>query len=116
MPAQPYEMGSEFFGAMYPVYVRGLAYLKARQGEPAAAEFSKILSHRGIAKNSPLAALAQLQLARAQAMQWRQAGGASVVPGFPVLVEAGGRGVDPPQASAGGVSEAQRLTNATGRK
>ena len=48
--------------------MRGLAYLKAKQGEPAAAEFNKILSHRGIAKNSPLAALAQLQLARAQAM------------------------------------------------
>jgi len=67
-PAQPYEMGSEFFGAMYPVYVRGLAYLKARQGEPAAAEFNKILTHRGVSKNSPLAALAQLQMARAQAI------------------------------------------------
>ena len=61
-------MGSEFFGAMYPVYVRGLAYLKARQGEPAAAEFNKILTHRGVSKNSPLAALAQLQMARAQAI------------------------------------------------
>jgi|HubBroStandDraft_4_1064222.scaffolds.fasta_scaffold01963_2 serine/threonine protein kinase/tetratricopeptide (TPR) repeat protein len=67
-PALPYELGSQFFGSFYPVYVRGLAYLKARQGEPAAAEFNKILSRRGIAKNSPLGALAQLQLARAQAM------------------------------------------------
>ena len=67
-PALPYEQGSQFFGVFYPVYVRGLAYLKARQGEPAAAEFNKILSHRGIAKNSPLGAFAQLQLARAQAM------------------------------------------------
>ena len=53
---------------MYPIYIRGLAYLRAKQGEEAAAEFKKILAHRGIAKNSPLAALAQLQLARAQAM------------------------------------------------
>jgi eukaryotic-like serine/threonine-protein kinase len=67
-PALPYELGSPFFGQVYPIYVRGLAYLKARQGGPAAAEFSKILSHRGVAKNSPLGALALLQLARAQAL------------------------------------------------
>jgi len=66
--ALPYELGSQFFGQVYPIYVRGLAYLKAKQGQPAAAEFNKILSHRGITKNSPLGALAQLQLARAQAM------------------------------------------------
>ncbi len=66
--ALPYELGNQGFGAMYPIYVRGLAYLQARQGEQSAAEFNKILSHRGIAKNSPLAALSQLQLARAQAM------------------------------------------------
>src|SRR5208337_2030964 len=66
--AQAYELGNQGFGILYPVYVRGLAYLKAKQGEQAAAEFKKILSHPGIAKNSPLAALSQLQLARADVM------------------------------------------------
>ncbi len=66
--AQAYELGNQGYGILYPVYIRGLAYLKAKQGEQAAAEFTKILTHRGIAKNSPLAALSQLQLARAEVM------------------------------------------------
>jgi eukaryotic-like serine/threonine-protein kinase len=66
--ALPYELGNEGYGVLYPVYIRGLAYLKAKQGRQAAAEFNKVLSHRGIARNSPLAALAQLQMARAQVM------------------------------------------------
>ena len=45
-----------------------MAYLQAKQGERAAAEFNKILTHRGLMKNSPLVALAQLQLGRAQGM------------------------------------------------
>src|SRR5208337_3438920 len=66
--AEAYELGNQGSGILYPVYVRGLAYLKAKQAEQAAGEFKKILAHRGIAKNSPLAALSQLQLARALAM------------------------------------------------
>ena len=66
--ASLYELGNQGFGILYPVYVRGLSYLKAKQAEQAAGEFKKILAHRGIAKNSPLAALSQLQLARALAM------------------------------------------------
>lgn len=65
-PAFRYELGNQGFGPMYPAYLRGLAYLKLRQGEQAAGEFSKILSHRGLMQNSPLAALSHLQLARAQ--------------------------------------------------
>ena len=53
---------------MCPTYVRGKAYLQARQGQQAAAEFTKLLQHRGIVQNSPLGALAQLQLARSQAL------------------------------------------------
>jgi eukaryotic-like serine/threonine-protein kinase len=52
-------------GTMYPVYVRGEAYLKAGQGRQAAQEFQKILDHRGIVLNFPLGALAHLQLGRA---------------------------------------------------
>ena len=54
---------------LYPVYVRGEAYLAAHQGREAAAEFQKILDHRGIVLNEPIGALAHLQLGRAYAMQ-----------------------------------------------
>ena len=55
--------------SLYPVYVRGEAYLAAHKGEEAAAEFQKILDHRGIVLNEPIGALAHLQLCRAYAMQ-----------------------------------------------
>jgi Tfp pilus assembly protein PilF len=54
---------------MYPVYVRGEAYLAVHQGSEAAAEFQKILDHRGVVLNEPIGALAHLGLARAYAMQ-----------------------------------------------
>jgi tetratricopeptide (TPR) repeat protein len=54
---------------LYPVYVRGEAYLAAYQGSEAAPEFQKILDHRGIVLNEPIGALAHLQLGRAYAMQ-----------------------------------------------
>jgi eukaryotic-like serine/threonine-protein kinase len=53
---------------LYPVYVRGQAYLAAHNGAAAAAEFQKILDHRGIVQNLPLGALAHLQLGRAYAL------------------------------------------------
>lgn len=67
----PSEGGSEFLlGAsnLYPAYVRGLAYLAAHQGPEAAAEFQKILDHRGIVVCDPIGALARLQLGRAYAL------------------------------------------------
>jgi eukaryotic-like serine/threonine-protein kinase len=54
-----------FFGALYPVYVRGEAYLTAHQGEKAAVEFRRILEHRGIVGSDPMGAVAHLQLGRA---------------------------------------------------
>jgi tetratricopeptide (TPR) repeat protein len=69
--AAPYELGAPpssflgFFGALYPIYVRGQAYLAAHQGAEAAAEFRKILDHRGIVVSDPIGALAHLQLGRA---------------------------------------------------
>ena len=65
--AAPYELG--LWGGLYPVYVRGEAYLSAHKGSEAAAEFQKILDHRGIVVNSPIGALAHLQIGRAYAMQ-----------------------------------------------
>ena len=73
--AVPYELGTQRswihgnFGALYPVYVRGLAYLALHQGAEAAAEFRKILDHPGIVISDPVGAVARLQLARAYTMQ-----------------------------------------------
>jgi serine/threonine protein kinase/Flp pilus assembly protein TadD len=55
--------------SLYPAYVRGQAHLSAHQGREAAAEFQKILDHRGIVLNDPIGALAHLQLGRAYALQ-----------------------------------------------
>jgi eukaryotic-like serine/threonine-protein kinase len=54
---------------LYPVYVRGEAYLAAHQGAEAATEFQKILDHRGITVSDPIGALAHLQIGRAYALQ-----------------------------------------------
>jgi eukaryotic-like serine/threonine-protein kinase len=71
--ARPYELGSpsniSMSLSLYPVYVRGLAYLSAKQGTRAAAEFQEILTHRGIVQTEPIGSLAQLGLARAYALQ-----------------------------------------------
>ena len=64
--AFPYETG--FASRLAPSYVRGQAYLKARQGKDAAAEFQKILDHRGVCQTSPACALSHLQLGRARAL------------------------------------------------
>ena len=56
------------FGALYPIYVRGLAYLDARQGADAAAEFQKMIDYRGALGTDPVSALARLQLGRAYAL------------------------------------------------
>jgi tetratricopeptide (TPR) repeat protein len=69
--AGAYELGSPrsaihgFFGALYPIYVRGAAYLALHQGAEAATEFQKILEHRGIVVSDAIGALAHLQLGRA---------------------------------------------------
>jgi serine/threonine protein kinase/tetratricopeptide (TPR) repeat protein len=66
--AAPYELGTpqQFeLGTMYPVFLRGLAYLRSGKNVQAAAEFQKFMDHRGVVINFPLGALARLQLARA---------------------------------------------------
>ena len=72
-PAASYDLGMSTSGnynwnLLYPVFVRGEAYLAAHQGPEAAAEFQKILDHRGLVVNEPIAALAHLQLGRAYAL------------------------------------------------
>ncbi len=69
--AVPYDFaipGTAFyakFGGLYPAYIRGQAYLAAGRGQEAAAEFQKVLDHRGIVLADPIGALAHLQLGRA---------------------------------------------------
>jgi eukaryotic-like serine/threonine-protein kinase len=75
--AIPYELGAPTVGgseyllgaaSLYPAYIRGRAYLAARQGTEAAGEFQKIVDHRGIVLSDPIGALAHLQLGRAYAL------------------------------------------------
>lgn len=68
-PTVPYELAySRAFASLYPAYLRGIAYLQAGQGAEAAAEFRKMLDYPGITLNFVTAALAHLQLARAQTL------------------------------------------------
>jgi ATP/maltotriose-dependent transcriptional regulator MalT len=70
--AAPYDFGRSgnyYWTVLYPVYVRGEAYLAAHQGKEAAAEFQKILDHPGIVLNHPIGVVARLGLARAYALQ-----------------------------------------------
>jgi len=61
---------------LYPIYVRGEAYLAAGQGNAAAVEFRKILDHSGIVWSCWTGALARLGAARANALQSRTSQGA----------------------------------------
>ena len=68
-PAIPSELGIPTVSSMslnlYPVYVRGLAYLRLGQGREAEVEFQKIIDQPGIVVNEPIGALARLNLGRA---------------------------------------------------
>ena len=68
--AAPYDWGAPPLGALYwSMYIRGEAFLKARDGVKAVAEYQKILDHRGIDPTSPLYSLARLGVGRAYALQ-----------------------------------------------
>lgn len=74
------ESGQNFFlnnlSCLFPAYIRGQAYLAAKQGEAAAAEFQKIVDHSGIVWNCWTGALATLGVARANALQSKTSQGA----------------------------------------
>jgi eukaryotic-like serine/threonine-protein kinase len=64
--AEPYELGRiGGSGQMFPVYVRGQAYLAAGNGPAAATEFQKLIDHRGLIVFRITGALSHLGLARA---------------------------------------------------
>lgn len=71
--AAPYELGFpepqfEEGGLLYPIYVRGQAYLALHRGAEAALEFQKILDHHYILVNAPLVPLARFRRAQALAL------------------------------------------------
>ena len=72
--AAPNELGvprssiHALFGALYPVYVRGEAYLMEGRGAEAEVEFEKILDHSGVVASDPIGAVARLQLGRAHSL------------------------------------------------
>ncbi len=105
--AEPYEFGipatawynGAFFGALYPVYVRGLAYSRMGRHREAAAAFQKIIDHSYITLNDPIGPMARLQLARALFASGERAQSAAVYkelldlwkdadPGIPVVQKA----------------------------
>ncbi len=68
--AAPVELGlaNSTVNYLYPAYIRGKAYLVARDGNAAAAEFQKLLDHPGIVQNFVTGALVHLEIARASAI------------------------------------------------
>jgi eukaryotic-like serine/threonine-protein kinase len=73
--AVPYELAANglnfahfYLGGLHSAYVRGAAFVAAHQYAEAAAEFQKILDHRGIVDADPIGALAHVQLGRAFAL------------------------------------------------
>ena len=84
----PYELADPppfSAGTMYPVYLRGEAYLGARDGQRAAAEFQKILDHSGVIVNFPLSALSHLGLGRARALSGDAVGARTAYQDFVAL-------------------------------
>jgi len=57
-----------YLGGLHSAYIRGEAFLAARRLAEAAAEFQKILDHRGLVALDPIGALAHLQLGRVFAL------------------------------------------------
>ena len=69
-PLRPYELGVGPHGTGLGLnYVRGQAYLKLGDGTKAAAEFQRILDHRGIGPTDLHYSLSHLNLGRAYALQ-----------------------------------------------
>jgi Tfp pilus assembly protein PilF len=73
------------FGGLYPADVRGQAYLEVGRGREAAAEFQKVLDHRGIVLADPIGTLAHLQLGRAYAVSGDMTKAKSAYQGFLTL-------------------------------
>jgi tetratricopeptide (TPR) repeat protein len=73
------------FGAMYPTYVRGLAYQQLHKPREAAAEFQRMLDHPGLLLADPIGPAARFQLARALRDSGEMAGAKAVYGEFLTL-------------------------------
>jgi serine/threonine protein kinase/tetratricopeptide (TPR) repeat protein len=71
--------------ALFPIYERGLAYLRWGRGAEAAAEFQKILAHRTIVPEFVIHPLSQLGLARARVLAGDTAGARTAYQDFLAL-------------------------------
>ncbi len=91
--AEPYELGGPpvSLDTLYPVYLRGIAYLADHKGDAAAAQFQKIVDHRGRVANCSLGALAYLQLARAYVLSEDKKRGQQALQEFLALWKDGDR-------------------------
>ena len=73
--ALPYELAANglnfnhfYLGGLHSAYVRGEAFIASHRYVEAAAEFQKVLDHRGLVGLDPIGALSHLQLGRAYAL------------------------------------------------
>ena len=82
-PATPFEFG--WPARVMPSYVRGLAYLRLRQGKEAGEQFQYILDHRGVCGTLPTCSLAHLQLGRARFLSGDNAGARTAYQDFLAL-------------------------------
>ena len=73
---------NHYYGNMYPIYVRGLAYLAMNRAGEAAVEFSRLLAHPGLAGGDPVDAAARRQLARALNLAGKKAEATSAYQDF----------------------------------
>ena len=65
-PVEQYDLGNIIPGfALTATYIRGLAYLQAKQSDQAQAQFQKILDHPGLAAGNIIGPLSHLGIARA---------------------------------------------------
>ncbi|HUA16389.1 MAG TPA: protein kinase [Verrucomicrobiae bacterium] len=69
-PLRPYELGTGPRGiGVAPIFLRGTIYLRLHKGTEAAAEFQRVLDHRGAAGAAVEYPLSQLNLGRAYALE-----------------------------------------------
>ena len=92
--ALPYELAVNglnfnhfYLGGLHSAYVRGEAFVAAHRYAEAAAEFQKILDHRGIVGADPIGALAHLQLGQNIRSRGRQGQGKACLRGFSHALE-----------------------------
>jgi len=74
-----------YLGGLHSAYVRGEALIAAHRHSEAAAEFQKILDHRGIVGLDPIGALAHLHLGRAHTLSGDNAKAKSAYDAFLTL-------------------------------